>query len=158
MKKALLTLTIIIVSITISNAQKISIEKTFGGLKFTQSGKDLTMNELVSTMKSNQNSYKLIKSANSNNLLAQVIGGIGGGLIGYPIGTAIGGGKPNWTLAGIGAGLVGISIPISSNVTRKAKKAVEIYNSSLNPTTSTNFNPNFKILTNSNGIGLSMNF
>lgn len=56
------------------------------------------MNELVSTMKSNQNSYKLIKSANSNNLLAQVIGGIGGGLIGYPIGTAIGGGKTNWTL------------------------------------------------------------
>ena len=158
MKKMLLTLTIIIASITISNAQKISIEKTFGGLKFTQKGKNLTMNELVSTMKSNPNSYKLIKSAKSNNIFAQIIGGIGGGLIGYPIGTAIGGGKPNWTLAGIGAGLVGISIPISSNVNKKAKEAVEIYNSSLNSTTSTNFNPTFNIITNGNGIGLSINF
>ncbi len=158
MKKAVLTLTIIIASITISNAQKISIEKTFGGLKFTQNGKNLTMNELVSVMKSNPDSYKLIKSAKSNNLLAQVIGGVGGGLIGYPIGTVVGGGKPNWTLAGIGAGLVGISITIYSNVKKKAKKAVEIYNSNLNSTTSTNFNPNFKILANSNGIGLSMNF
>lgn len=158
MKKVLLTLTIIIVSITISNAQKISIEKTFGGLKFTQNGKNLTMNELVSTMQSTPKSYKLIKSAKSNNLLAQVIGGVGGGLIGFPIGTAIGGGKPNWTLAGIGAGLVGISIPISSNVKKKVKKAVEIYNSSLNFTTSNNFNPNFKIIANRNGIGLSMNF
>ena len=158
MRKALLTLTIIIASITISNAQKISTEKTFGGLKFTQNGKNLTMNELVSTMKSSPNSYKLIKSAKSNNLLAQVIGGVGGGLIGFPIGTAIGGGKPNWTLAGIGAGLVGISIPISSNVKKKAKKAVEIYNSSLNSTTSTNFIPNFKVIANSNGVGLSMNF
>jgi len=158
MKKAFLTFTIIIASITISNAQKISIEKTFGGLKFTQNGKNLTMNELVSTMKSNPNSYKLIKSAKSNYILDQVISGIGGGLIGYPIGTAIGGGKPNWTLAGIGAGLVVISIPISSNVKKKAKKAVEIYNSSLKSTTSINFNPSFKIGANGNGIGLSMNF
>jgi hypothetical protein len=63
-------------------------------------------------------------------------------LIGYPI----------------GAGLVGISIPISSNVNKKVKEAVEIYNSSINSTTSTNFNPKFNFITNRNGIGLSMNF
>ena len=58
----------------ITNPQKkISIEKTFGGLKFAQNGKNLIINKLVSTIKNNQNSYKLIKSANSNNLLAQVI-------------------------------------------------------------------------------------
>jgi hypothetical protein len=34
----------------------------------------------------------------------------GGALIGIPVGTAIGGGTPNWALAGVGAGLVGIGI------------------------------------------------
>jgi len=158
MKKALLALTIIIACITISNSQKISIEKTFSGLKFTQKGKYLKMNELVSIMKSNPNSYKLIKSAQTNDLLARIISGVGGGLIGYPIGTAIGGGKPNWTIAGVGAGLVVISIPIASNAKKKARQAVGIYNSGLESTTSTEFNPYFKIIANGNGIGLSMNF
>jgi len=158
MKKVLLTLVIIIASIAISNAQKINVEKAFGGFKYTQNGKILTMRELVSTMEGHPNAYRLMKSAKSSNFLAQVIGGVGGGLIGYPIGTAIGGGKPNWALAGIGAGLVVISIPISSNVNKKAKKAVEIYNSSLESTGSTNFSPSFKFIANGNGIGFSMNF
>lgn len=37
----------------------------------------------------------------------------GGALIGYTAGSAIAGNKANWAVAGIGAGLIGIAIPIN---------------------------------------------
>ena len=158
MKRTILTLTLALATLTFCNAQQIEMEKVFGGYKFTQNGKNLKMGELVKTMESNQQAFDLIKKSQSNNTLPSIIGFVGGGLIGWPIGTAIGGGDANWTLAGIGAGLVAIGIPISSSANKKAKQAVELYNSSLNLTSFYEFKPEFKVIANGNGIGLSMNF
>lgn len=158
MKKTILTLTFASATLTFCNAQKIETEKVFGGYKYTQNGKQMTMGDLVDAMESYQQAYELVKKAQSNNTLASIIGFAGGGLIGWPIGAAIGGGDANWTLAGIGAGLVAIGIPISSSANKKAKQAVELYNSSLNSTSFYEFKPEFKIMANGNGIGFSMNF
>ncbi|TBN01891.1 hypothetical protein EYD45_12750 [Hyunsoonleella flava] len=134
------------------------MEKVFGGYKYSQDGNLMTMKDLVKTMASNQEAFELIKKAQSNNTLASIIGFAGGGLIGWPIGTAAGGGDANWALAGIGAGLVAIAIPISSRVNKNAKSAVELYNASLNTTSYNSFKPKFKIIGNRTGIGLCMNF
>lgn len=158
MKKIILTLMIGLATMTICNAQKIEMKKVFGGYQYTQDGNKMTMGKLVKVMESNSDALKFMKKAKSNNVLASILGGAGGALIGFPIGTAIGGGKANWTLVGIGAGLVAISIPISSGVNKNAKKAVELYNSSLNSTSYFEFKPEFKIVANGNGIGLSMSF
>ncbi|MBQ0768142.1 MAG: hypothetical protein KBT58_02550 [Bizionia sp.] len=158
MKKTILTLIFALTTITFCTAQKIEIEKVFGGYKYTQNGNQMTMKDLVKTMETNQQAFDLIKKAQSNNTLASIIGFAGGGLIGWPIGTAIGGGDANWTIAGIGVGLVAIGIPISSRVNKKTKQAVELYNSSLNATSFNEFKPEFKVIANGNGIGLSMNF
>ncbi|WP_179353785.1 hypothetical protein [Winogradskyella vidalii] len=158
MKNTILTLTFALATLTFCNAQQIEIEKVFGGYKYTQNGKLMKMKDLVKTMESNQKAFDLIKKAQSNNTIASIIGGAGGFLVGWPIGTAIGGGDANWTLAGIGAGLIAIGIPISSGVNKNAKKAVELYNSSLNSTSYYEFKPEFKIIAKGNGIGLSMNF
>ena len=158
MKKALLTLILALITMTICNAQKIEMKKIFGGYQYTQNGNRMTMGKLVKTMDANSDALKFIKKAKSNNVFASILGGAGGALIGFPIGTAIGGGDANWTLAGIGAGLVAIGIPISSGANKNAKKAVELYNSSLNSTAYYEFKPEFKIVANGNGIGLSMNF
>jgi len=158
MNKTILTLIFALATMTFCNAQKIEMEKIFGGYKYTQNGNQMTMKNLVKTMESNKQAFDLIKKAQSNNTLASIIGFAGGGLIGWPIGTAIGGGDANWTLAGIGAGLVAIGIPISSSANKKTKQAVELYNSSLNSTSFYEFKPEFKVIANGNGIGLSMNF
>ena len=158
MKKTILTLIFTFATMTFCSAQKIEMEKVFGGYKFTQNGNQLAMKDLVKTMESNQKAFDLIKKAQSNNTLASIIGFAGGGLIGWPIGTAIGGGDADWTLAGIGAGLVAIGIPISSSANKKAKQAVELYNSTLDSTSFYEVKPEFKIIANGNGIGLSMNF
>ncbi len=46
------------------------------------------------------------------NVTAQVLGGIGGALVGWQLGTYIGGGEPNWTLAAVGGGLIAVAIPL----------------------------------------------
>ena len=158
MKKTILTLIFALTTITFCTAQNIEIEKVFGGYKYTQNGNQMTIKDLVKTMENNQQAFDLIQKAQSNNTLASIIGFAGGGLIGWPIGTAIGGGDANWTIAGIGVGLVAIGIPISSSVNKKTKQAVELYNSSLNSTSSNEFKHEFKVIANGYGIGLSMNF
>ncbi len=158
MKKTLLTFLLALTTITICKAQKIEMKKVFGGYQYTQNGNRMTIAKLTKTMESNAEAFKFMKKAKSNHVLASILGGAGGALIGFPIGTAISGGDANWALAGIGAGLVAIGIPISSGVNKNAKKAVDLYNSDLNATSFYKIKPEYKITANSNGIGLSMNF
>ena len=86
------------------------------------------------------------------------MGYAGGFLIGYPVGTAIGGGEPKWAMAGIGAGLLIIAIPISSGANKKVKKAIRLYNKSLIPITYHKPSPSFSLETTQNGIGVVMRF
>lgn len=158
MRKIILTLIFTLGIIAFSNAQKIEMEKVFGGYKYTQNGSRMTMNDLVKTMETNEQAFYLIKKAQSSNTIASIIGFVGGGLIGWPIGAAVAGRDANWTLAGIGAGLVVIGIPISLNANKKTKQAVKLYNESLNSTSSYEFKPEFKFIANGNGVGLSMKF
>lgn len=158
MKKNYLTLMLILVATTICDAQKIETQKVFGGYKFTQSGKPMTMRNLVETMEVNTQAFELIKKAQSSNTLVSILSFTGGGLIGWPLGTAVGGGDANWALAGIGAGLVAIAIPISSGVNKNAKQAVELYNASLNQTSYFKPKTEFEVIANSDGIGLSLKF
>lgn len=158
MKKIILTLSFIIATLTFCNAQKIDIEKVFGGHKYTQNNELKSLGDLADIMKSNTNAFELMKKGRTQRSLSAVLGFAGGGLIGWPLGTALGGGEANWTLAGIGAGLIVIGIPISSSANKKINQAVELYNASLNETSQNHFKPEFKIIANTNGLGLSMNF
>ena len=158
MKKTLLTTVILLFTITLSYGQQIEAQKVFGGYKYLQDGNYLTMKQLATAMESNANTIDLMKKAQSSNSIANVMGFIGGGLIGWPIGTAIGGGEAQWALAGAGAVLVAIAIPISNGAHKKAREAVDIYNSGISAVNSKNFQPTFKVIGNSTGIGLSMSF
>lgn len=106
----------------------ISIQKTFGGQKFYQADKRLSMAELKNILRSNDAAYRELRSAQTANTLATIIGGAGGFMVGWPIGTSLGGGKPNWVMAGIGAGLIVASIPISQTFNKRSKNAVAMFN------------------------------
>lgn len=121
MRKIAIILTLLVVSMSFTFGQtasdSISMKKVFGGYQFYQGEQRLNVNQLVNTMKPNNQAYQQIKSAQSTYTLATIIGGVGGFMVGWPIGTALGGGEPNWTMAGIGAGLFVVSIPISQSFT-----------------------------------------
>jgi hypothetical protein len=140
-----------------TTSDSISIKKVFGGYKFYQGERKLSMSELVKIVQPNVQAFKEIKSAQSASTFATIIGGAGGALVGWPIGTAVGGGKANWVLAGIGAGLIIASIPISQSFNRHSKQAVSIFNNGLKTNSFWNKNE-LKFSLTEDGIGLTLKF
>src|SRR6187399_281905 len=84
----------------------IEMKKSFWGVKFHQDGKPLKPKEVLRIMEANPEAHAEFKKAKSNYDAAQVFGAIGGFMVCWPIGTAIGGGDPQWGLAAGGAGFI----------------------------------------------------
>ncbi len=114
-----------------NKSDSIEIKKTFGTV-YIQKGKLLTPRNLLNITQSNPEAYQLMKIANANNDVGFIFGFVGGLLVGWQLGTAIGGGSTDATTLGVGAGLILVSIPFSTGYTKHAKHAVRIYNSGLN--------------------------
>lgn len=114
----------------------IEIRKSLGPV-FKQNGRPLKPKQILEIMQqqSNTAAYNEMLIAKKNIAIANVIGGIGGFMFGFPLGTAIGGGKPDWVIFGIGTALIAGSIPFSVAYSKHAIKAVKFYNSGLKPTT-----------------------
>lgn len=138
-----------------NTSDSIQVQKKMSTI-FMQEGKRLTPKQLLQITKVNTEAYELMKLAKSNYNAGAVFGFAGGALIGWPLGTALGGGDPNWVLAGIGAGFVLISIPFSVAYTKHATKAVSIYNNGIANTESRKVD--FNVGLTSVGVGLTMTF
>ena len=138
--------------------QRIEAEKVFGGYKFTRNGRTLSIKQLANVLEPNVAAYEALKPARTNTTIATILGGAGGFLVGWQLGSAIAGGEPNWIMAGVGAGLIGISIPITAKSNRQALEAVEIYNSSLGNSFYRTYKPQLLIGSTANGVGLSLKF
>ncbi|HEY0059795.1 MAG TPA: hypothetical protein VGB56_11735 [Flavisolibacter sp.] len=123
---------------------------------FYRHGVKLTPQQLTEVTATNPEAHKLMRKARTNATVAGVLGFAGGFLIGFPVGTAIGGGKPNWGLAGAGAGLLLTSVPFSLSYARKAKEAVNIYNSGLARTGQRRLD--FRLGLGLNGLAMKVNF
>lgn len=156
---------LILVLLTISNvnfAQPANdsiqyVTGAFGGARFYQNGQQLRPRDLISITSSNSEANALMKKAKVNYDWSQVLGAIGGFMIGWPIGTSLGGGDPNWALAVAGVGVLLAGIPITSGYKKNAIRGADIHNQGLETTSSQN---TFKLeLTVSvNGPGLVLSF
>jgi len=115
--------------------------------------------QLLEVTKINPEAYKEMKIAKSNSDFAMILSAGGGFMIGWTLGTALGGGEPQWALAGVGVGLLVLTIPLMSGYKKHAKNAVDIYNSGLNkPPTTVNRKVKLDMGLTSNGFGLVMTF
>jgi len=123
----------------------ITIKKSFGGLKFYQEGRILKPREVLNIMEPNPEAFKAFKKAKANYDAANVFGFISGFMIGWPLGTALGGGEPQWGIAAGGAAVLLIAIPLSISYKKHARNAVDLYNSDKAESTSlrTKVNLNF---------------
>ncbi len=117
-----------------STIDTIVTKKGFGGYVYFKNKKNVSKYQLVNVMRSNAKAYKQINSALPNDYLAKIFSYAGGGLIGWPIGAALSGGKPNWSLAGIGAGLIVVAIPIGKQCDKKINNAIRIFNDGIKAT------------------------
>jgi hypothetical protein len=161
MKQIVIILTLLTVSLSFAFAQteidSISMKKAFGGYQFYQGEKRLNVKQLVNTMKPNEQAYSQMKTAQSSYTIASIVGFAGGFMVGWPVGTAIGGGDPNWAMAGIGAGLIVVTIPISQKFNKQAKQAVDTYNLGLQETSFWD-KRELRFSMTGNGLGLTLRF
>ena len=128
---SLLGLTLCLSIFSQNQTDSIKIFKVFGGYRFESKGKILTYSDMLVMMKDHTDANQFMSKANTTAGFANVLGFAGGFMIGWTIGTALGGGKPNWALAGVGCGLLIIAIPISSSANNNALIAIKKYNSSI---------------------------
>ncbi|MFN8208257.1 MAG: hypothetical protein U0T82_12750 [Bacteroidales bacterium] len=160
MKNAVLILLVFILGCSSGYSQSsndsIVTRKRGLGTVYYKDNKMLNMPGLVMAVQSDEKAFTMMKSAQTYNVVAAILGGAGGFMIGYPLGTAAGGGEANWKMATAGAGLVAICIPFGITASRKAKEAVRIYNSGLQG--SILQKAEWKLAVRGNGIGLLVRF
>lgn len=111
--------------------QEINIYKTFGGYRFERDSVSISPKMVLTIMKSNTQAYTEFRKAKTNLDAAGVLGFTGGVLIGFPLGTAVGGGDPEWALAAGGLVLLLATIPLHTAFRNHALNALDIYNSKL---------------------------
>ena len=113
-----------------TNSDSIQIQQRLGKV-YLQHGKLLSTNELHNLLEKNDSAYIEVKKAKENIAPMYLFSFAGGFLIGWPLGTALGGGKPQWGLAGGGLLLVLCAIPFQIGYNKHIGNAVMIYNSKL---------------------------
>jgi len=127
MRFLILSILFAVISISVfAQSDSIIATKAFGGYRFEQNGEYLNGKALLQRLEVDEEAYGMMKRAKSNSDIATVLGFSGGLMLGWPLGTAIAGGDPNWVLAGIGAGCLAIGIPLSISASKGMFRAVEI--------------------------------
>lgn len=134
---------------------KIEMKKNFWGVKFYQDGIDLgTPKNVLLTMRKNEPAANEFGSAISNYNATIFFSAVGGFMIGWPIGQSISKKDPQWGLAAGGAVLVAIGYSFERTFTRRAKKAIDMYNNS----STTSYAPRLKVNINCVGVNLVYKF
>jgi len=131
------------------------IRKSFGHAYFL-SGRQLSKNELLYVLDSHPEAKNELRIGYRNKLPASILSYAGGFLIGYPIGSQIAGGEPNWKMGGVGAGLLALSIPFTVAINKRELQAISLYNAGLHQT----LKPRYDLLLGyaSNGVSLKVIF
>lgn len=133
------------------------VKDSLRGFPLKQHGEVLTVPQLDQIFANHPEARLEFKAARGNRDLSMVLGYAGGFLIGWPLGQSLGGGDPNWVMAGIGAGLIIIAIPLGSAFKKRSLNAVDIYNKGLQETTE-EAKVSFHLENTNSGIGLVMKF
>jgi hypothetical protein len=139
-----------------TNIEPIKVTNTFWGLSLEQGDQKLSLKQARDIMQGVPEAALNMKKAGTNNTIANILGVVGGASIGWTLGTAIGGGEPEWALAGIGAGLIIAAIPLSVSAVKHTKTAAALYNESVSKTGYHRLNIKMKLSTNR--VGLVVNF
>jgi hypothetical protein len=126
------------------------------GVQFRQHGKTLSPRKMLAIMQVDNAAYSEMVVAKSKYDLSLLFGIPGGFLIGWPIGTLVAGGIPNWKLAAAGAVLTLISIKCTMSYNRHARIAAGYFNEGLRWEEGAKTSVNFGLC--NHGLGLTVRF
>jgi hypothetical protein len=104
--------------------------ETKGGYK--QGGKPLARNSMLEQLGQEPASESDIATAKTLGVIGQVLGAVGGALLGWPIGEKLAGAEnPHWGLAIAGGATIAVALPLAFWSDSKVSQAVDSHNRSL---------------------------
>ncbi len=112
----------------------IQIRHGYFGNRYYQNGTKLSLSELPELLKTNDEAYKQIQSARTNNLLYYVLSISGGVLLVYGILPGTFFSDPKWGLVAAGTALSVTSIILNYKSKNQAQTAIDLYNLGLRRT------------------------
>jgi uncharacterized membrane protein YkgB len=139
-----------------TSVDSIHIVKNAWSYTYFTDGYELTPENMKFVMPNNPKSLRYFKKAQTSSIISFGMGYLGRSLIGWPIGTALGGGKLNWIIAIIGCGVVAATIPIVNSSNRNLKKAIDSYNRGVSFADKPNIDVNLGL--SRNGLGVLFRF
>jgi hypothetical protein len=110
------------------STKKLAVYKTFGGVVYELDSTEVSTKQVKMILQQNPQAYKEFKLAKTNSTVSNLLGFSGGLLVGFTIGESIAGVEPEWGFAGVGAVLIGVSIPFNIAFKNRAVSAIDIYN------------------------------
>jgi len=119
-------------------------------------GNRLSHAKVKALMSDNSEALKAYKTGYTFNTAGIVFGAIGGGLVGWEIGTRLDGNKGNKTLLISGLSSIGVGVGLALIGDANVRKSIKLYNSKLSGN-SLSYQIDFG-LTQSGGVGFNMRF
>ncbi len=136
------------------NQRPIEITHKKGVYKYNNTR--LSPKQLLELTESNPVAYRQMKKAKNHYDLAIIFGTIGGGVVGWAIGSSVSGKELSYGLLTVGGIFIACSIPFIIDYKNRSKIAVEHYNSRLNMS---DYKPiDYKLAFTGNGLGLVVSF
>jgi hypothetical protein len=116
-------------SIPLNAAAPIEKKSVFLGTEYQQSGKRIDREDMHSKLENESGPAEELSGQTALAVSSLVLAVAGGGMVGWPLGQAIAGeNEPLWVLAGVGAGLIVLSIPLAIVADNKVENAVDAHN------------------------------
>ncbi len=117
---------------------------------------DMDIYRLGEVIESDSAAYSKFETGNSYYTLANVFSSVGGFAVGYPLGTQLSDGEPNWTLAYVGLGTIGIGLILALISQDYYNDAIDLYIANIGGVSHIRSKslPNFT----TKGVGISIRF
>lgn len=101
------------------------------GLKFYKDGRRISLDNIASMVVKDPVTFHFIQKAKTNNVFTYLFTFAGGFIIGWEIGSSLGGRTVNWGTIGAGVGCIGLSIPFAIGAKNNAKNGIDRFNASI---------------------------
>ncbi|MCZ8023006.1 MAG: hypothetical protein O9302_01205 [Cyclobacteriaceae bacterium] len=128
-KQSILVFYFLTVGIPTLWAQPIEVNQTLAGARFMREDVELSSKQVQQLLRVDETLALQFKKARILSTYSGVSGFAGGLLVLLPVSTLIlGGDNPEWALAAVGAGLVGVSLRLSKSSGKQTQQAIDQYN------------------------------
>lgn len=160
MKWCFLSLYLFFLALPVSHAQQIEIKKTVWEKIYLLEGVKLSFNDINTLTAPYPEAQAYMERAKSTGSTATFLGMLGGGLLGFGVGSLIAtrDSRAGYYTLGIGAIIVIIAIPVSIKSGRHVYHAVNIYNDAQDLSLNTSPKTEIQLSLTGNGIGFQYRF